>query len=420
MVEAADVPSNIPKKLWVVSHAWMDPSDRQIVNTPINQNEWPVPIPKDTTLTHVRIELLNLGAKYIWLDVLCLKQASDDPAKEIVRKKQWKLDVPTIGHIYQHDRYQTVITYFNGLGRPFFISPATIRGNRHWINRVWTLQETTPAFLPAGMTLALFDNTEHGDQVRPGLLEQVQRLCGVVTLNPPDIFSVINAIQERAYSNTVDRVGSVGYLLRLDTLPTYEEEEEVEDVWKRLVAHLTKKHRTDLLVLYPLRGDSRWCRWAPSWYQLMQLTPPHAPRIPYEDHEYLQTTTAEDGTVTYWHYGYVLKDVRLHLTEKSEGMLSITKHGITHRIKMTTDHGQPIGAGNYILVGVASMKHWVIGNRFPPKDKTEDKKEGNTEGKAEDETEFKVEKMSVIRIHNPDRTKLLGLDLGITAKVFYI
>ncbi len=34
----------------------------------------PVPIPQDTSLDLIRIEMLNLGAEYAWLDVLCLRQ----------------------------------------------------------------------------------------------------------------------------------------------------------------------------------------------------------------------------------------------------------------------------------------------------------------------------------------------------------
>lgn len=417
-------PSNIPSRLWAVSHAWVMDEAQQLVDTIINDYEWPVPIPNDTSLEHVRIELLNMGAKYIWLDVLCLRQRCKVTApdagyvrteelveeKNGIRAEEVKLDIPAIGHIYQHDRYQTVITYFNGLGRPFLMGPTIIRGIRHWINRAWTLQETTPTWLPGGMTIALFDNTSYGEQVRPGLFEQVQRLCGVIALNPPDIFSVISAMQDRAFTEANDRVGAICYPLRLDTLPVYKIGEDTESAWRRLISHLTKKHRTDLLVLYPLRGDSQWSRWAPSWYQLMQLAPPHAPRIPYEEDEYLHPSKAEDGTVTYWHRGYVLEKIRLHLTARCEGILDLPNPDDPknpHHIKMSTDHNQPIGMGDYFLVGVASMKHWVI---------------GNLTGTREEDGEkvYEVEKISVIRVHNPDRTRLLEWTPAITkAKVYY-
>ncbi len=53
----------------------MDEVDRQNVETPINGCEWPVPMPKGADLNHIRIEMLNIGAEYVWLDVLCLRQA---------------------------------------------------------------------------------------------------------------------------------------------------------------------------------------------------------------------------------------------------------------------------------------------------------------------------------------------------------
>ncbi len=48
------------KAPWAISHAWMNIKDRVDVMSPINGNEWPVPIPKDTDLDLVRIEMLNL------------------------------------------------------------------------------------------------------------------------------------------------------------------------------------------------------------------------------------------------------------------------------------------------------------------------------------------------------------------------
>ncbi len=65
------------------------------VLTPFNGRRWPVPIPKDTDLDLIRIEMLNLGAEYVWLDVLCLRQAGGE--EEDARETEWKVDVPIIG-----------------------------------------------------------------------------------------------------------------------------------------------------------------------------------------------------------------------------------------------------------------------------------------------------------------------------------
>ncbi len=48
--------------------------DRVDAHTPINGYEWPVPMPRDANLDLIRIEMLNAGAEYAWLDVLCLRQ----------------------------------------------------------------------------------------------------------------------------------------------------------------------------------------------------------------------------------------------------------------------------------------------------------------------------------------------------------
>lgn len=58
-----------------------------------------MPVPRTTTLEHVRVELLNLGAEYVWLDVLFLRQQGR-AADEQQRLDEWRIDVPTIGFVY--------------------------------------------------------------------------------------------------------------------------------------------------------------------------------------------------------------------------------------------------------------------------------------------------------------------------------
>ncbi|PBK76411.1 hypothetical protein ARMSODRAFT_969128 [Armillaria solidipes] len=106
-----------------ISHAWMDEKDRAVVWTPINGYEWPVPIPKDADLNLIRIEMLNLGLEYAWLDVLCLRQVGG--RREDLRTEEWKLDVPTIGAVYQ---LRDVVCYLSGLGRPLTLKE-DVRGH---------------------------------------------------------------------------------------------------------------------------------------------------------------------------------------------------------------------------------------------------------------------------------------------------
>lgn len=123
--------------LAAVSHAWSFPEDRDNVLTMINSKKWPVPIPKHTRLADIRIELLNMEAEYVWLDVLCLRQADGEAPEEGLREEEWKLDVPTIGAVYSKCR--EVIVYLDGLGRPF--KENDLESTRHWCNRAWTVQK---------------------------------------------------------------------------------------------------------------------------------------------------------------------------------------------------------------------------------------------------------------------------------------
>jgi len=123
--------------------------------TPVNKYEWPVPLPGGVEIEHVRTELLEQGAEYVWIDVLCLRQRCDEAslktrpvhayrpfdlqAKTQIQQDEWKIDVPTIGNVYHTYSYGS-LRYYSGLGRPF--SLAGWDGERHWINRAWALQET--------------------------------------------------------------------------------------------------------------------------------------------------------------------------------------------------------------------------------------------------------------------------------------
>ncbi|KAK0499236.1 hypothetical protein EDD18DRAFT_1103655 [Armillaria luteobubalina] len=102
--------------VWGISHAWVDKKEC-------------MPMPKDTNLDLIRIEMLNLGAQYVWLDVLCLRQ--EGGKDEYLRLDEWKLDVPTIGWVYQNTR----------VGRPLHLTPDYFESDRCWFRRAWTLQE---------------------------------------------------------------------------------------------------------------------------------------------------------------------------------------------------------------------------------------------------------------------------------------
>ena len=171
-----------------VSHAWVADEDMAFDLTGANQQLWPIPLPKGVLVEDVRREMIRLGVRYAWLDVLCLRQQAQPalakswvvPINEeiIVKREQcriqeWKIDVPTIGAVYS-DLDETslygggpTVIFMSGLGLPF--RPEGWDGQRHWLRRAWTLQETMVpgrcliAGLPEGAYYQR-DSIENGDR----------------------------------------------------------------------------------------------------------------------------------------------------------------------------------------------------------------------------------------------------------------
>ncbi len=180
------------------------------VRTPINGKEWPVPIPKDADLNLIRIEMLNLGVEYTWLDVLCLRQKEEGGPREDLRVEEWKLDVPTIGGVYKRAEYQAgkVVTYLNGLGRPLRLKVGDLDSNRNWFRRAWTLQEVGWERIIAGDTP---DGPMHTQRIDGGnyetaLLTRFHKELNSVGRGLRQVFAVLAGMQKRVSTNLVDRV----------------------------------------------------------------------------------------------------------------------------------------------------------------------------------------------------------------------
>ena len=174
---------NIAVGIKPISHAWVADGDLTYIMTEANQWMWPIPLPRGVQLEHVRGEMIRLGVRYAWLDVLCLRQqfrpalAKDlaIPVREVVekhnecRKMEWKVDVPTIGAIYSDlanfsiYRGGPIVIFMSGLGRPF--RDEGWASERHWLRRAWTLQETPDlsqcliAGLPGGASYGWKDDS---------------------------------------------------------------------------------------------------------------------------------------------------------------------------------------------------------------------------------------------------------------------
>lgn len=254
--------------LYAVSHSWMDAAKRQDVDTPINGHKWLVPIPDDTTLERVRVELLNLGAQYAWLDVLCLRQ---EPGHA-----EWELDVPCIGSTYQTARCHRIVHYFSGLGRPFHVGD--LSSPRHWVNRAWTLQEFgVPAknitagiaadspVAPNPIDLAQLDKVVFTDAAFRDALAAIRAVPTVQKI----VFHAVSAMAARAAECELDKVAGLAYVLQARATPMYIRGEDLESAWTRLVDCMGVQYWAHMLFLYPVPGNGRDV-WRPTWRQLME------------------------------------------------------------------------------------------------------------------------------------------------------
>ncbi len=360
---------------WGISHAWLDISRRKNVLTPINGCQWPVPIPKDANLDLVRIEMLNLGAEYAWLDVLCLRQ--EGGRNEDLRAGEWMLDVPNIGNAYTVER---VVCYFNGLGRPLehgFDSDSV----RSWFKRTWTLQETSRNWTIGGDT----GDEMLNEEVRERFESQLLSVEGSL-----DVVHLLSLLRNRTSEKDVDKVAALTYFLAIDstpahngtgpttstthdytkidptsndnsirtgnptstTAPAYSELESAEDAWTALVNVMWWRHYSQMLFLYHGPGPEKNA-WRPSWQQAMNWDTQSFYQFNFliygeVDHD------VETGTYSY--DGWCIESVQLQglampVAAPRQGHLIVqTPNGEEHRYEISAGHQYPIPDGVYSLL----------------------------------------------------------------------
>ncbi|KAK0476501.1 hypothetical protein IW261DRAFT_1401993 [Armillaria novae-zelandiae] len=365
------------KRLWAISHAWMDENDRSDVSTPINGYEWPVPIPKGANLDLIRIEMLNLGAEYVWLDVLCLRQKGGQ--EEDLREEEWKLDVPTIGHVYR--MAARVVYYFSGLGLPFSFGTDDLESNRCWFNRAWTLQETSNNRMIGGVTdgtlsrsgTMQLDKDGHHAEERLTFYRKLGCFRNLGS-GQSDVFHALAQMQDRVSQNPVDRVAGLAFLLESGTIPAYYETQSVEDAWTALVNTMQKSCRTRLLFLYPNPGNGDKA-WRPTWKQVMtedvlsistkNLTPTGCDDLRWDDKTNVDTYNGhwiDSGYVR----GLAVGDPEGQLRH-GELIVTGNRLGKRYTIQIVATHQFPIPEGSYALLASHGPSwytvegHWVVG-----------------------------------------------------------
>ncbi|PBK58933.1 hypothetical protein ARMSODRAFT_967318 [Armillaria solidipes] len=330
--------------IWAISHAWMDVKERGDVMTPINGYEWPVPIPKDTNLDLIRIEMLNLGAEYAWLDVLCLRQPGG--RGEHLRKEEWKLNVPTIGRVYD-DLDFPVMCYFNGLGRPLSLTP-DFNSDRSWFRRAWTLQE-----VGAGGERVIIGGKTGDDSISTIFRKRLKSLEGLWQVD-----NALSQMQKQVSTNPTDRVAGLAYLFYTKYIPTYDAEQSEESAWVALVNAMVGVSRMNLLFCYPEPGNGSKC-WRASWKQVMNMTFLSLGAFDCET-----GVGRTDETDVDWHEG----------PYDTEGPLTFN---------ILADHQYSIPDGSYTLIGckrqvydgeeadgtvrwiTINSKMWVVGQQRP-------------------------------------------------------
>ncbi|KAK0488229.1 hypothetical protein EDD18DRAFT_1359658 [Armillaria luteobubalina] len=362
-----------------ISHAWVDAKDRVDVQTPINRHEWPVSIPTDACLDLIRIEMLNLGVEYTWLDVLCLRQKNG--TREDLRNEEWKLDVPTIGSVYL--KGNGVVIYLSGLGRPFTLKEGDLESDRCWFRRAWTLQEVGERRVIAG---DMPDGPLHAGPIDEGdtvIMTRFQKhLKAIKAIHPgseqsslsPGMFGVLSEMQNRVSTNPVDKVAGLAIPLLATTLPAYYESQRLEDAWTTLLNVMHRGNRGELFFWYPEPGDAGK-KWRPSWDQVMKKP------LPADKISDGMNINRDDKTDDDWHEGLVGQGLVRGLAaggverDIRYGELIVKDaDGIEHTFNIIAHHGYPIPEGTYTLLGsnpamvymvssysLVRTQYWVIG-----------------------------------------------------------
>ncbi len=403
------VPSWVtPKEARGISHAWVDFVDRVGVTTPINGDRWPVPMPKDANLDLIRIEMLNLGVEYAWLDVLCLRQ--EGGKNECLRGHEWSVDVPTIGRVYYEDR--GVVCYFCGLGRPLIFEEGYFESDRCWFNRAWTLQEVPHTRHGGTQSVVCGETGDEGrneEEIRTRFDEQLTSLRQM--RDEKSVFAVLLEMQRRKSVNPLDKVAGLAYVIDVERLPVYNMAQSEEDAWRWLVRAMFPSARADLFFYYPEPGNgvtlplNRVNHWRPSWEQVMTQTLPSRGET-----KAIGGTSMPFHTGLGWHHGPRIKLGEVcgladqsHDGNPRQGDLVVKDGtGAPHRIKVVANHQYQIPQGWYTLIGNNGdadvfMKYWVLGHQRKLKVRNG------------------FEKLSVICIEDNDERRKLQ-NLGITKR----
>ncbi|EJD37190.1 hypothetical protein AURDEDRAFT_73484 [Auricularia subglabra TFB-10046 SS5] len=347
-----------------ISHSWMLPSLRNGILTSINGREWPVPIPKDTTLERVRNEMLNrIGPRYAWLDVLCLRQYGGAGRSDDLLKEEWKVDVPTIGRVYQHA--YAIAHYYSGLGRPFRVGDMS--DDRHWLNRAWTLQETGEHSFIAGVAPYSPLPTDGAVFSDPLVREFYERRSLTEPAMGTTSCALIACMRHRAATSELDKIAGLGYILpsASKALPAYIVGQSAKDAWELLIKSIHPTSRGDIFFQFP-RPNNRTGTgyWFPSWKQVKACQDYPRSGLPSASHP----LDYDEKAASFSYTGYLLLNCIVEglspitfVTGEAYRMGTIRIHicGKAHIMKAFAYHSETIPDDDYVLLG--DDAHWAVG-----------------------------------------------------------
>ncbi|PBK79259.1 hypothetical protein ARMGADRAFT_1003755 [Armillaria gallica] len=358
-----------------ISHAWVQNKDRVDVWTPINGREWPVPIPKDTNLDLVRIEMLNKGLEYVWLDVLCLRQ--EGGPREDLRVEEWKLDVPTIGALYN---VKKVHCYLNGLGRPLSVENDYFSSDRCWFNRAWTLQETgSEGYEVCGITLngPLDAKPDKDGKYDTEVLTTFHRKLLTLKRISSQPFEVLEEMQRRVSTKPVDRIAAIAILLWSSTIPAYNESHTLEDAWTALLNVISPRTRAALFFWFPEPGIAG-ATWRPSWKQVMKTSLPKD--YPSNEVHFMAVRRDNETKTDQCDEAFCIEKCFVRGlavggalgTDRHGELLVRDAFGIQHAFHVVATHQYPIPENTYTLIryelsysrSLELGVQWVVGERF--------------------------------------------------------
>ncbi|KAK0456852.1 hypothetical protein EV421DRAFT_2013890 [Armillaria borealis] len=375
-----------------ISHAWVDEVDRVDVWTPINGYEWPVPIPKGANLDLIRIEMLNLGVQYTWLDVLCLRQRGGP--REDLRVEEWKLDV---------------VCYLSGLGLPLSLKEGSLESDRCWFRRAWTVQEvgehrTIAGDTPDGpMNVDPIDKAgNYEDEILTKFHKQLDS-AGITN----SLYGALSAMQGRISTYPVDKVAGLAFSLGTRSIPAYYESQSLEDAWTALVNEMHPTYRGKLFFTYPEPGTTRK-KWRPSWEQVMNMSMP----IFENGFSWLADVGRKNDVDDWCDELHIERGfVRGLAVGGGEGigrcgeLVVEDADGIVHSFNIFARHQYLIPEDTYTLIGSKPrswgcipypLQYWVVGRRLPSKT---------------------FEKVSVFTMTDMDETKrLIELNLSVKSR----